>query len=157
MLGARFTFHRREHRAGLHEGRYEWLWQAAAAAQVPLMVFVPGSVPAIDAIAERHPGLRLVIDHLALAVGGPSDAAFAHLPALLRLARLPNVAVKASALPNYSREPYPFRDLHAHVRAVVDAFGPRRVFFGTDWTRLACRYDEPKNGSYPLVLRVDSA
>ena len=68
------------------------------------------------------------------------DAAFAHLPELLAMARRPNVAVKASALPSYSSEPYPYRNIHAHIRRVFDAFGPRRMFWGTDLTRLPCSY-----------------
>src|SRR5215831_12951462 len=60
------------------------------------------------------------------------------VPELCGLARRSNVAVKASALPCYSVEPYPFRDVHAHTRRVYDAFGPRRMFWGTDWTRLPC-------------------
>jgi len=35
-------------------------------------------------------------------------------------------------------EAYPFCDVHPHIRRVYDAFGPRRMFWGTDWTRLAC-------------------
>jgi predicted TIM-barrel fold metal-dependent hydrolase len=104
------------------------------------MVFVPGAVPAIDRVAERHPGLRLVIDHLALWGGQRDAAAFADLPQVLRLARHPNVAVKASALPCYTSEPYPFRGLHPYIRQVHDAFGPRRMFWGTDWTRLPCTW-----------------
>jgi predicted TIM-barrel fold metal-dependent hydrolase len=111
---------------------------------VPAYVFVPGSVPLIEGIAERHPGLKLVIDHLAL--GGGMDAeAFAHLPQVLKLARLPNVAVKASAMPCYSSEAYPFPGLHAYIRQVYEAFGPRRMFWGTDWTRLPCSYTEAIN------------
>jgi hypothetical protein len=34
----------------------------------------------------------------------------------------------------------PFRDLHAHIRRPVDAFGPRRTFWGTDLTRMPCSY-----------------
>ena len=34
----------------------------------------------------------------------------------------------------------PFRDLHAHIRRLVDAFGPRRTFWGTDLTRMPCSY-----------------
>src|SRR5947199_199227 len=83
-------------------------------------------------------GLKLVIDHLAIGTAKKDDAAFAELPELCRLARRPNVAVKASALPCYSTEPYPFRGLHKHIRQVYDAFGPRRMFWGTDWTRLTC-------------------
>jgi predicted TIM-barrel fold metal-dependent hydrolase len=62
------------------------------------------------------------------------------LPDLLALARRSNVAVKASALPAYSSEPYPYRGLHGHLRRVFDAFGPRRTFWGTDLTRLPCSY-----------------
>jgi predicted TIM-barrel fold metal-dependent hydrolase len=140
MLGVRLTFHR-EQRAWLTDGTADWFWKAAEEHAIPVMVFVPGSVPVIDAIAERHPGLRLVIDHLALG-SGVDDAAFAHLPDVLRLSRMPNVAVKASALPVYSSESYPFPGLHGHIRRVYDAFGPRRMFWGTDWTRLPCTWRE---------------
>ena len=67
-----------------------------------------------------------MIDHLAIGTDLRDDAAFADLPALLALARHPNVAVKASALPCYSTEPYPFPRLHPYIRRVFDAFGPRR-------------------------------
>jgi predicted TIM-barrel fold metal-dependent hydrolase len=67
-------------------------------------------------------------------------AAFANLPDLLAMAHRPNVAVKASALPCFSSEPYPYRDLHPYIRQVFDAFGPRGVFWGTDLTRLPCCY-----------------
>src|SRR5439155_1130095 len=55
-----------------------------------------------------------------------------------RFAVMGRLAIKASALPCYSTEPYPFRGLHKHIRQVYDAFGPRRMFWGTDWTRLTC-------------------
>jgi predicted TIM-barrel fold metal-dependent hydrolase len=140
MLGLRFTFHTELQRPWLTDGTADWLWPAAEQAGVPVMLYPPGSLAAVDRIAEQHPGCRLVIDHLALPSGAKDDAAFADLPALVRLARHPNVAVKASALPCYSSEPYPFRGLHRHIRQVYDAFGPRRMFWGTDLTRLSCAY-----------------
>jgi predicted TIM-barrel fold metal-dependent hydrolase len=140
MLGLRFTFHTELQRPWLTDGTADWLWPAAQQAGLPLMVFVPGSVPALDGIAARYPDLRLVIDHLALGGTKKDAAAFAELPQLLKLAQRPNVAVKASALPCYSSEPYPFRGLHTYIRQVYDAFGPRRMFWGTDWTRLPCTY-----------------
>jgi predicted TIM-barrel fold metal-dependent hydrolase len=141
MLGLRFTFHTSAQRPWLTDGTADWLWPAAEKAGLPIMVFVPGSVPAIEAIAGRHPGLRLVIDHLAL-WAGRDDEAFANLDQVLALSKLPNVAVKASALPCYSSEAYPFPALHRHIRRVYDAFGPRRMFWGTDWTRLPCTWRE---------------
>jgi hypothetical protein len=50
-------------------------------------------------IAERHPGLRLTIDHLGGRGGTTTlkdDAAMEHMPELIKLARHPNVAVKAT-------------------------------------------------------------
>jgi predicted TIM-barrel fold metal-dependent hydrolase len=140
MLGLRFTFHTDLQRPWLNDGTADWLWPAAERAGLPLMIFVPGSLGAVGAIAARHPDLRLVLDHLAIGTTLRDDAAFAHLPELVALAKHPNVAVKASALPCYSTEPYPFRGLHRSIRAVFDAFGPRRTFWGTDLTRLPCAY-----------------
>ncbi|MBV9862584.1 MAG: amidohydrolase [Alphaproteobacteria bacterium] len=141
MLGMRFTFHIPAHKAWLSDGTADWLWPAAERAGIPLMVLPPGSLPLIDRVAERHPGLRLVIDHLALSSrGAKDDAAFADLPNLLALARRPNVAVKATSLPSYSTEAYPYKGLHKYVRQVYDAFGPSRMFWGTDISRLPCSY-----------------
>lgn len=140
MLGLRFTFHTELQRPWLTDGTADWIWPAAEQAGIPVMIFVPGSVAVVDGIAARHPGLRLVMDHLALPGTKKDAAAFTELPQLLALAKRPNVAVKASALPCYSSEAYPYRGLHAYIRQVYDAFGPRRMFWGTDWTRLPCPY-----------------
>jgi predicted TIM-barrel fold metal-dependent hydrolase len=101
---------------------------------------VPGSLGTVDAIAARHPGVRLVIDHLGRLSHERDAAAFADFPLLLALAKRPNVAVKASGLPGLSTQPYPYRNLHGYLRQVIDAFGPARVFWGTDLTRLPCSY-----------------
>ncbi|PYN74881.1 MAG: amidohydrolase [Candidatus Rokuibacteriota bacterium] len=138
MLGMRFTFTTAEQWPWLTDGTADWLWPAVERAGIPLMMSVSGRLPAVDSIAELHPGLKLVIDHLGIRSGAKGEEAFAGLPQLCTLARRPNVAVKASALPCHSIEPYPFRDVHAHIRRVYDAFGPRRTFWGTDWTRLPC-------------------
>lgn len=41
-----------------------------------------------------------------------------------------------------SRLAYPFADLHGHLRRLFDTFGPRRMFWGTDLTRMDCTYYE---------------
>lgn len=142
MLGARITFLTPEQRRWLIDGTVDWFWPAVEKAGLPLMVLPPDQLAAIDRVAERHPGLRLVIDHLAMTSGRKDDEAFAALDDLLPLARHPNVAVKATALPCYSSEAYPFPGLHRHIRRVFDAFGPDRMFWGTDISRLTCAYEE---------------
>jgi predicted TIM-barrel fold metal-dependent hydrolase len=142
MLGMRFTFHNEHNRPFLTDGSADWLWPAAEKAGIPLMVLVPGSLDVLERIATRHPGLRLVIDHVGLNVRAKGPRVFEDLPAVCALARHPNVAVKASGMPSLSTERYPFRDLHPHIRTLVDAFGPRRTFWGTDLTRMPCTYYE---------------
>jgi predicted TIM-barrel fold metal-dependent hydrolase len=141
MLGLRFTFRRAQLAKPLEEGRVEWVWSAAEKQGLPVMVAVSHAQDhLIDAIAERHPGLRFVMDHLSLTSGEKDEEAFANIDRLLALAKRPNIAVKASALPCYTNDTYPYRRLHPWLRQVFDAFGPRRMFWGTDLSRLPCTY-----------------
>jgi predicted TIM-barrel fold metal-dependent hydrolase len=124
----------------LDDGTADWFWHAAERHNVPVMVFARQHVAKVGAIAQRHPGLRLIIDHMGLSgevKGKPLGPA---VDALLKLAPLNNVAVKASALPCYVTESYPFPTLHLQIHRVVEAFGPRRVFWGTDLSQLPCPY-----------------
>ena len=142
VVGIRLTFHLPPWRDWLTDGSLDWFWAACEAEGVPLMVFVPGQAPAIGLIAARHPRLRLILDHLALFGPAKDDAAFADLAHVLPLARHANVAAKVSALPCHSSERYPFPALHKHIRRVYDAFGPRRMLWGTDYSRLPCPYGD---------------
>jgi L-fuconolactonase len=140
MLGLRFAFQRKLPRAALLEGRVDWLWPQAERAGVPLMLFVQMTdLHVIEAVAARHPGLRLTLDHLSLHEG-KDEAAFHDLHKLLPLAKHGNVAVKASCLPLHTTDAYPFRRLHPWMRRVYDAFGPKRIFWGSDLSRLPCSY-----------------
>ena len=138
MLGVRVTLHREPWLGAFDRGELAWFWAALEAADLPVMVYAPGR--SLVPVAREHPDLRLIVDHLALPVEKSAPEVFDDLPDLLALAAFPNVSVKATALPCHSREPYPFRDLHVALRLVVDAFGPDRVFWGSDRTRLPCSY-----------------
>lgn len=140
MLGLRFTFHRPQLAPLLTEGRVEWLWPEAEKAGVPIMVLVLHSLShRVDRIAERHPGLRIVMDHLGLH-HGKDEEAFAEFDQFLALAKRPNIAVKASCLPFFTTDKYPYRRLHPYLRKVYDSFGARRMFWGSDLSRLPCTY-----------------
>ena len=142
MLGLRFTFHRPLLRPLLTEGKANWLWGEAEKAGVPIMTLALHSdMHLFDKVAERHPGLKLTIDHLAL-TKGKDDEAFKDIGNVLALAKRPNVAVKASCLPLYTTDQYPFRKLDPYIRRVYDAFGPKRVFWGSDLSRLPCTYKQ---------------
>jgi predicted TIM-barrel fold metal-dependent hydrolase len=140
MLGVRMVFNHGRTRIWLDDGTADWFWDAAERYDVPVMAFAPASIAKLGAIAERHPGLRLIIDHLGLSSALKGKPLAPAIDGLIKLARLPNVAVKASALPCYVAEAYPFPTLHPLIRRVVGAFGPRRVFWGTDFSHLPCPY-----------------
>lgn len=140
MLGLRFALHTPLLERPFVSGELDWVWHEAEASGVPVMVLVPHRLMAsIARVAERHPDLKLVMDHLGL-VHGKDDEAFAGLGELLALAKYPNVAAKASIMPFYTDDKYPFKKLHPHIRRVFDAFGPKRLFWGSDLSRLPCTY-----------------
>jgi hypothetical protein len=66
------------------------------------------------------------------------------LSELLSLARYPNVFVMVSSAPCFSNEPYPFHDLAPYLRRIHDVYGPRRMLWGADLSRL--------NGTYKQCL-----
>jgi hypothetical protein len=88
-------------------------------------------------VAQRHPGLQLIVDHMGLSLSVPAvrEGKFeASIADTASLAKYPNISVKLSAAPNYSLQPYPFADMKPHLRRLFDAYGPRRCYWGTDMT-----------------------
>jgi predicted TIM-barrel fold metal-dependent hydrolase len=138
MLGLRFTFHRPSMRPLLAEGKMNAVWMAAEKAGVPVTMLVKHpDLHFVDAVAQRHPGLKISIDHLGL--NNSKDAAgLAEFDKLLVLGNRPNVAVKTSCLPQFTTAAYPFAFWHPYLRRVYDAFGPQRMFWGSDLSRLPC-------------------
>jgi predicted TIM-barrel fold metal-dependent hydrolase len=140
MLGLRFTFLQPHQKTWPTDGTIDWLWPAAERAGIPVALLAAGFLPLVGHVAGRHRRLKLIIDHLGRPSGTKDEAAWANLPELLALARYPNVAVKATGAPSYSSEAYPYRNIHQHLRRLYDAFGPERLFWGTDITRMPCSW-----------------
>lgn len=124
---------------GLQRGDYEPLFKTADVLNVPVLMSVPGYASDLVPILEKHPSLTMIVDHFGLRQPPPTPAdpePFERLPKLLGLARFPNVAVKFSGAPSLSRSPYPFTDVWPYLHKVIEAFGVRRLMWGSDYTRL---------------------
>src|SRR5262245_45634415 len=67
MLGLRWPFLHEPPRQWLANATLDWLWAAAEAAQVPVAMLCTDSLADVGRTAERHPGLRLTVDHLSAA------------------------------------------------------------------------------------------
>jgi predicted TIM-barrel fold metal-dependent hydrolase len=137
VLGLRFALLQPHQQTWLTDGSLDWLWPAAERAGFPVALLGGDLLRAVGQIAQRHPGLKLIIDHF-----GRPDKTWSNLAELVGTARFPNVALKATGAPSYSGEPYPHRDVHGHIRKLYDAFGPERMFWGTDITRMPCSWKQ---------------
>ncbi|RKP57347.1 amidohydrolase [Cohnella endophytica] len=99
---------------------------------------------ALNLLLEQVPGLRSVIDHIAK----PKIAEGLFEPwaeQLKRAASHPNICCKLSGMVTEAdHRTWKKEHFTRYVRHVLEAFGPRRVLFGTDWPvcLLAAGYDD---------------
>jgi L-fuconolactonase len=121
-------------------------WDRALAAcqqqRMPIFVFSSGRLDLVARLIDRYPQLSVVVDHLGLPqppLERLDDNRWADLPRLLELADRPNVYVKLCGAPSLSSEPFPYHDIWAHVRAIVDAFGAERLMWASDISRFRGR------------------
>ena len=144
MVGFRYTFMQPHEKTWWTDGTLDWFWRACEKERLVVGLLAAGeNIKALGKIAERHPGLKLHIDHIGRGGGRAEkkdDAAYADLADMLALAKLPNVGVKLSGAPSTSTQPYPYKNIHDYLKRIVDAFSPDRCFWGTDITRMPCSY-----------------
>lgn len=97
------------------------------------LVVLPHQLPACVRSAQEHPELTFVLDHL----GKPPIASGDLEPwstAIRTLAALPNTVCKLSGLVTEAdRKSWTVDDLRPYADTVLDAFGPDRLMFGSDW------------------------
>lgn len=141
VFGGRAVFI--NHTAGwLDDGTADWVWRTAEDLGMPFMVYAPNQYDSVRRVAERHPDLRIAICHLGMRTSLRDDEILPEVDRVIELADLPNVAVKASSLPSFVTDDYPYRSLHGLIERVVDAYGPERVFWGSDLSRLRGSYQQ---------------
>ena len=120
-------------------GAYDPLFAACEKHKTPLFISTHGWAEAMNTVAERYPGLTIIIDHFGVSqspVSPPRDEPWDRLPGLLGLARFPNVHVKVCGAPLLSAQAYPFDDVWPNLMRVIEAFGPQRSMWASDFTRL---------------------
>jgi predicted TIM-barrel fold metal-dependent hydrolase len=115
------------------QGAHDRLLKAAGPHSLPVFVTCPGRVPHLAQYVQRFPDVQFVIDHCGAAFDAPPGQA--SIDDAVALASYANVAYKwAHAASFLSTEPYPFGDLEPKLRRAVDAFGPERVMWASDYT-----------------------
>ncbi|MFK0100648.1 amidohydrolase family protein [Streptomyces sp. NPDC091040] len=125
----------------------------AAAGLVYDLVVLPHQLPAATRAAAALPGLVLVLDH----AGKPPVATGRTRPwadDLRAFAALPNTVCKLSGLVTEADWGTWTPDgLRPYAETVIDAFGPGRLMFGSDWPvcRLAATYTEVLDTARTLI------
>ncbi|MFJ3772147.1 amidohydrolase family protein [Streptomyces sp. NPDC090075] len=140
-------------RPDVHRG----LTALADAGLVYDLIVRPHQLPAAVKAAEAHPRLAFVLDHL----GKPPIASGALDPwatAVRSLAALPNTFCKLSGMVTEADPAsWTVDDLRPYADTVLDAFGPDRLMFGSDWPvcTAAATYGEVLDATTRLIAPAD--
>ena len=108
--------------------------QLAALAELDMIAdvqVVDDQLRALGPLLDRS-GARVVVDHCGRPDPGRglADPGFAEL---LRRGRDGRTVVKLSGLYKFAHQSHPHGDAWPYVRALLDAFGPDRCVWGSDW------------------------
>ncbi|PJI38775.1 amidohydrolase [Ferrovibrio sp.] len=120
----------------LADGTADWFWPEAENAGIPLYIHAPGQVRRLAAVAERHPDLRMVIDHLGMSADVQPGEIDGSISDVISLARYMNVSAKASALSTITPSKFPADRLKERMKELLGAYGSERIFWGSDITRV---------------------
>ena len=84
----------------------------------------------VAVIADRHPSLKLILDHM----GYPQvDADEVEFQPIVDLAGYDNMYLKLSDVAGRSSQDFPYTDVHPFIEELVDAFGTERMVWGTGY------------------------
>jgi predicted TIM-barrel fold metal-dependent hydrolase len=113
------------------------LWDAAAATGAILQVHLrPEHAIPLARMIERHPEVRVIVDHL----GKPDVAEAPPQPGfdpVLRLADYPRTWIKIGDYQIASQQPFPWPDTVPFVAKLLERFGAARMMWGTGYPRTA--------------------
>jgi L-fuconolactonase len=120
-----------------------------------IVAVFPDHLPLVPAVSTAHPDLVLVIDHLAKPPFR-SDGWDRWAKAMQRAADCPNVHAKVSGLDTAAGPGWTVDELRPAWDVALDAFGPERLMFGSDWPvcRLVSSYDEVVSAAGELVAEL---
>src|SRR5579871_6247587 len=94
-------------------GAFDRAVAACATQGIPIFMFVSGHLEIVAPVAQAHPDLTLIVDHLGLRqppLEPVDNPPWARVSELIELARFPNIAVKLCGATSLSTQPYPYAD-----------------------------------------------
>lgn len=135
VLGLRFLCMEPGQRSWPYDGSLDWVCAMAESLGMPIVLCGPVLMPVVARLAQAHPALKIVVDHFGVIAYG-RDGGLVQATDVLHWAHFPQVSVKLTGAPDYATDAYPFGGMAQVVRELYDAYGARRLFWGTDITRV---------------------
>ena len=103
-------------------------------------------------VLRLFPELSIVIEHLG---GAKAGMALDEFQPVLGLAVHDNLTIKLPGFGEFCHLPHPFRDVPVFADQVLEAFGPRRMMWGSDWPPVSSREGYDSSLSFPLDYFAD--
>ena len=136
--------------AGNNDAMWEVIDELGAVVQLHMFAH---HAPQVATVAEKHPNVHLVLDHLCYPHADESPDFGSHKK-VLDLSRFPNVFVKVSDVHGRSELGFPYRDIHPFIQQVQQAFGIERLIWGTGYPgRHREKYGWPTLGDELRLVR----
>jgi len=127
-------------------------WRAAAELGLVVSAFSNPEILLGDEfseVVEKFPDLQIVIEHL----GGVSVGAqppYADYRQVFALARYPNLTIKLPGFGEFCELPCPFEEVAPLAEMALEAFGPQRVMWGSDYPPVSSREGYGNALSFPM-------
>ena len=141
------------------------IWRKASELKVPVSSL--GSVDEFaysefENVIMEFPDLNIVIEHLGGA-GGDTSPGHSSYKKVLDLSRYGNTFMKVPGLgeicrrPMPFRQPFPFEEVPPFIEMAIEAFGPSRLMWGSDFPPVASREGYRNALRFPMEhVRFDS-
>ena len=145
----------------------DWLTRAQLAPAFDAMIahqlvfdalLTPRHLQRLIPVLERHPHLRVIVDHAAKpAIGAGADAAWRS--DIAAVAQFPNVACKLSGLVTEAPANWIVDDLRPYAEHLLTCFGAERLIWGSDWpvVNLAADYGRWISTAEQLLAGLDAS
>ena len=128
------------------------IWRKAA--ELGIVVSTQGTArdfvsPEFEHVIQEFSSLNIIIEHLGH--GGDDKAPYDTYRRVLELAQYPNIFMKVPGLGEISlrfvpfRQPFPFENVPPLIEMAIEAFGPQRLMWGSDFPPVAGRREGYRN------------
>ena len=102
-------------------------WKAASDLGLAIqMHLIPYYAQFVEKLAAEFRSTPVILDHLARSAQGTKE----EYEPVWRMAKLPRVYMKLSAIGQSSKQPHPHKDVQPLIRRIYDSFGPERLIWG---------------------------